>query len=344
MKNSIRKDILISTLSISLAILISSLFILLVGKSPIVAFSSLMKGSLGNLKNLANTLNKSIPLIIAGLAASVAFKAGLLNIGIEGQLHIAAIFGYIATVIIPASIPYPITILLVMLSSMVGGAIWGAITGVLRVRLRINEVIIAILLNYMAIHIASYMINYPFISSSRLPETEAIPEKFRLSNLIFGTQLNTSIFLMLILVVLIYILIFKTKLGYEIRAVGDNYFAAQAGGISVNKIIIIAMAISGLVAGVIGFTQMTGTYGKLFDGFSGGVGFTGLAVCFLAKSNPFVIIFTGLLFGILDSGARLMSIKAGLSPNMIIFIQGLVIFFIATPKLFDFIVRRKHNV
>ncbi len=336
-----KNKIIISTLSIILSLVIASIFIILVGKSPFIAFNALIKGSLGSTRAIANTLNKSVPIIIAGLACGFAFKGGMLNIGVEGQLHIGAVLAFIVSYYSPDYVPAFLVIILTIMASSIGGMIWGGIIGLLKVKLKINEVIIAILLNYIAIGFASYMINYPFISDARLPETNLINSKFRFPILIESTQFSLSIIVAIIGIIIMYFIISKTILGFKIRAVGDNQTSSEAGGIEVNKVIILTMMISGALGGLIGATELLGTYGKIFDGFSNNVGFTGLAVAVLAGNNPFGIILSGLLFGIMDSGSRLMSIKSGLSANMVIVIQGLVIFFIATPGIFQFINKRR---
>lgn len=339
-----KKSIIISFLSIALSIIISSILIFAVGKSPVLAFDSLLKGALGSPIAIANTLNKSVPLIIAGLACAIAFKGGMLNIGVEGQLHIGGICAFMVTYFMPKRSPGFFVIALAIIASALGGMLWASLIGILKVRLRVNEVIIAILLNYIAIELVSYLINYPFVSPKRLPETSIVLDKYRFTSLMKSTQFTTSIFIALISVMLVYFIINKTVFGYEVKAVGDNMSAAEAGGILVNKTVIKTMMISGAVGGLIGATELLGTYGKLYDGFSGNVGFTGLAVSVLAGNNPIVIILSGLLFGILDSGARLMNIRAGLSANMVVVIQALVIFFIATPGIFDFIfIKRRKN-
>lgn len=335
--------VLRSFLSILLSFLIASIFILAVGKSPILAFSALLKGSMGNLNAIANTLNKSVPLIITGLAAGFAFKSGLLNIGIEGQLHIGALFSIITALALPKSMNNILGIVVCIMSGMVGGMLWGTVIGVLKVKCNINEVIIAILLNYIAIGLTSYMVNYPLQSSAGLPETDQISEGLRFASLVPKTQLSTSLFMALFLVVVVYIIINKTSVGFKLRAVGDNASAAKAGGINVMFLSVMSMSISGMIGGLAGTAEALGTYGKLFDGFSGNCGFTGLAVAVLANNNPFVIILTGILFGIMDSGARTMSIRAGLSTDMIVVIQGLVIFFVATPEIFSFLKKRKRG-
>ncbi|MDR2575223.1 MAG: ABC transporter permease [Treponema sp.] len=330
-----------SLLSIMLAVLCASVFILLVGKSPALAFSSLVRGAFGNPRAVANTINKAIPLIFTGLAASVAFKSGMLNIGIEGQMYIGALCSVFIALKIPGGAPVLPVILLCILGGMTGGAFWGALTGFLKTKFRIHEVIVAILLNYIAINFVSYIVNYPLQSAAGLPETDMIPQQFRFPILIARTQFSASVFLAAAAVITAYLLIFKTVTGYKIRAVGNNATAAEAGGIKVPVISVLTMAISGLLGGLAGTAEVLGTYGKLFEGFSSNVGFTGLAVAVLAGNNPFVVIITGLLFGIMDSGARQMSIQAGLSADMVIVIQGLVILFVATPEIFRFLKRRQ---
>jgi simple sugar transport system permease protein len=326
-----------SLLSIITAIFIASLFIMLVGKSPSLAFASLAKGAFGNPRAIANTINKAIPLIFTGLAAGFAFKSGLLNIGIEGQMHIGALLSVLTALKIPSQTPPVLVIGLCIIGGIAGGTIWGTLTGFLKARFKVHEVIIAILLNYIAINFVSYIVNYPLQSAAGLPETDMIPSQFRFPILISRTQLSANIFLALAAVAASYILIFKTMLGYKIRAVGSNAGAAEAGGIGVSLIAVLSMAISGALGGLAGTAEVLGTYGKLFDGFSGNAGFTGLAVAVLAGNNPLFIIITGLFFGIMDSGARQMSIRAGLSADMVIVIQGLVIFFVATPEIFRFL-------
>ncbi len=332
-----------SVLSILLALLVASIFILLVGKSPVLAFSSLAKGAFGNGRAVANTINKAVPLIFTGLAAAFAFKSGMLNIGIEGQLHMGALLSIVIALNMPPSAPPFLVILLCILGGIAGGMMWGALTGILKERFKIHEVIVAILLNYIAIQFVSYMINYPLKCKEGLPETEMIPQQFRFLTLVDRTQLSSNVFMALAAVVIAYLLINKTILGYKIRAVGSNPTAAAAGGIGVSGIAILSMALSGGLGGLAGTAEVLGTYGKLFDGFSSNVGFTGLAVAVLAGNNPFVVILTGLLFGIMDSGARQMNIRAGLSADMVIVIQGLVIFFVATPQIFNFLKARRRE-
>jgi simple sugar transport system permease protein len=328
-----------SLLSILLALLVASVFIMLVGKSPVLAFSSLIRGALGNPRAIANTINKAIPLVFTGLAAAVAFKSGMMNIGIEGQMYMGALASVFIALKIHSGTPAVLVILLCILGGMTGGALWGALTGFLKTKFKIHEVIVAILLNYIAINFVSYIVNFPLQSAAGMPETDMISQRFRFPTLVARTQFSASVFLAAAAVIVTFFLIYRTITGYKIRAVGSNATAAEAGGIKVPFISVLTMVISGTLGGLAGTAEVLGTYGKLFEGFSSNAGFTGLAVAVLAGNNPFVVIVTGLLFGIMDSGARQMSIRAGLSSDMIIVIQGLVILFVASPEIFRFLKR-----
>ncbi|MDR0562063.1 MAG: ABC transporter permease [Spirochaetaceae bacterium] len=335
--------VLRSFLSIILAVICASLFILIMGKSPVLAFSSLVRGAFGNFRAFANTINKAVPLIFTGLAAALAFKSGLMNIGIEGQMYIGALCSVFIALKIPVGTPALLAMVLCILGGMTGGACWGALIGFLKTKFKIHEVIVAILLNYLAIHFVSYIVNYPLQSAAGLPETDMIPQRFRFPILAARTQFSASAFLALAGVIASYLLIYKTITGYKIRAVGSNASAAEAGGINVPVVSVLTMGISGILGGLAGTAEVLGTYGKLFEGFSSNAGFTGLAVAVLAGNNPFVVIITGLLFGVMDSGARQMSIRAGLSADMVIVVQGLVIFFVATPEIFRFLKKISFN-
>lgn len=336
-----KRSILLSAVAILSSFIIAMILIAMIGKSPYLAFSSLFKGAFGSKIAVANTLSKTIPLVLAGLSAAVAFRGGMLNIGIEGQLHMGAIFAFLACVLLPNNTPHIIALFACVVAAALGGMLWGAVIGVLKVKLRVHEVIIAILLNYIAIGITSYLINFPFKGQAGLPETDFIEKAFRFRSLVDGSQFTGAIFLMALTLIIVYIIIYRTAFGYKIRAVGNNMTAAEAGGMSIDRTIVSTMSLSGAIAGLIGATFLLGTYGKLFDGFSGGVGFTGLAVAFLANSHPVFIFLSGLLFGALDNGMRLMSLRAGLSSNLVVIIQSLVIFFIATPHLFNRLLRER---
>lgn len=326
------KDIWSSILSIVLALVIGGVIVLLIGESPLTAYRSLFLGAFGSVKGIANTLTKSIPLLFTGLAVGVAFRCGLLNIGGEGQLFIGAFTSVVSAIYLP---PMPRFILLpvVILLGVLAGALWGSFAGVLKAKYGIHEVIVTVMTNYIAIQLTSYFVNYHFKAEGMIAQTEKIPSAAALSKLIPKTQLTSALFIALAAVVIVYILLWKTSLGFEIRSAGENPTAAQSGGISIARNTILAMALSGGIAALAGITQTLGLYGRFIDKFSPGFGFTGIAVAVLGRNHPFGIVLTSLLFGALDAGALQMNRETSISSNLVVIIQGLVILFVAAPEI-----------
>ncbi|MHB1394411.1 MAG: ABC transporter permease [Clostridia bacterium] len=326
------KDVGSSILSIILALIIGGLIVLLIGESPLTAYKSLFFGAFGSVKGIANTFTKSIPLLFTGLAVGVAFRCGLLNIGGEGQLYIGAFTSVIAAIFFPP-IPRIILLPVIILLGMLAGALWGSFAGVLKAKYGIHEVIVTVMTNYIAIQLTSYFVNYPFKAEGWIAQTEMVPAAAALNRLIPKTQLTSALFIALAAVVIVYILLWKTSLGFEIRSTGENPTAAESGGISIARNTILAMAVSGGIAALAGITQTLGLYGRFIDKFSPGFGFTGIAVAVLGRNHPFGIALTALLFGALDAGALQMNRETSISSNLVVIIQGLVILFVAAPEI-----------
>ena len=207
---------------------------------------------------------------------------------------------------------------------------------------QINEVLVAIMLNYIMRYLTSYFVHGPLKDpKANVAQTVAVNENYMLTKLVPKTQLTTALLLALVIAVLMYFFFKKTRTGFNIRAVGENRLAAQASGIAMSSTIILTMAVSGGLAALTGVTEVLGKTGKFVDGFSPGYGFTGIAVAVLGRNNPAGVLLSALLFGIMDSGAMKMSYVAGVSSNMIKVMQGLVILFVATPNLVNFLRSRK---
>lgn len=326
------KDVWSSILSIILALIIGGLIVLLIGESPLTAYKSLFLGAFGSVKGIANTLTKSIPLLFTGLAVGVAFRCGLLNIGGEGQLFIGAFTSAIAAIYFPP-MPRIILLPLVILLGVLAGALWGSFAGLLKAKYGIHEVIVTVMTNYIAIQLTSYFVNYPFKAEGWIAQTEMVPAAAALNRLIPKTQLTSALFIALAAVVIVYILLWKTSIGFAIRSVGENPTAAESGGINIARNTILAMAVSGGIAALAGITQTLGLYGRFIDKFSPGFGFTGIAVAVLGRNHPFGIVLTALLFGALDAGALQMNRETSISSNLVVIIQGLVILFVAAPEI-----------
>lgn len=335
LKLELINDMRISIISIVLALAVSGILISLIGESPIKAYSALFTGAFGSINSIANTLSRSVPLIFTGLSVAIAFRCGLFNIGAEGQLTIGAFVSTMVAIYLH-NFPVYLIIPIMMITGMLAGAILASFAGLLKAKYGINEVIVTIMTNYLAIYFVSYYVNGPFKAGSGVSQTELIPEGVELMKLIPRTQLSSALFIAIIVAILSYFLLWKTSIGFEIRAVGENKNAANTAGISVYKNYILAMAISGAIASLAGITAILGIHHRYIENFSPSYGFTGIAVAVLAKNHPVGVIFTALLFGVLEAGALRMNRVTSVSSELVVAIEGLIIFFIAMPEIVKF--------
>jgi simple sugar transport system permease protein len=283
------------------------------------------------------------PLILTGLSVAIAFKAGLFNIGASGQY----IMGTLASVAVATNFeglsPF-IHLPLALIAGMIGGMIWGAIPGILKVTTGAHEVIVTIMLNYVAANFAGWTV-YAGGSSGQTPgplwdpkagpisQTAAIFPSAQLP-LIFGPagyMLHYGIILAFLVAILMWWLIFKTILGFEIRTVGLNIKAARYAGIQVSRRIVLAMTLAGGLAGLAGAIETLGVIHKYAPEFSGAVGFDGITVALLGQTHPLGVIFAAFLLGAMDAGAARMQFDSGVAADIIQIIQALVLIFVAAP-------------
>jgi len=324
-----------SIYAILFALGIGALIIILMGENPLIAYLELYKGAFANPLAITNTLSRVTPLVFCGLSVAIAMRAGMFNIGAEGQLYFGALVSILFMLTFP-NLPKAVLLTIGILSGMLAGAAWATIPGFFKARMGINEVIVGIMCNYIMTLFVSYLVNNPFKEpGSHNAQTIQITENARLSKLIFSnSQLNNGFIIAIVVSVIVYILLFKTTIGYKFRSVGMNADAARAGGISPEKITILSMALAGAIAALAGITEVLGKYHRFIDGFSPGFGFTGIAVAILGRTNPAGILLTSLLFGILNAGSLRMSRVTGISSDLVMVIQALVVFFVAAPELF----------
>lgn len=331
-----------SLAAIGIALIIGALFILLSGESPITAYGALLKGALGSPKSIANTISKSIPLAFTGLAVALGSRCGMLNIGAEGQLHagaMAAVVTALSLSFLPAPLLLPVSVLMGVLAGM---AI-GSIPGIFKAKLNTSEVIVAIMLNYICTLFTSWLVNGPVKAQGSTAQTHVIPEGVWFGRLFPQTQLTTSLFLLLIVASALYIFLWKTSLGFQLRAVGANASAAGTAGIKVSLFMILSMVLSGGLAALGGVTEVFGKYHRFIEGFSPSFGFTGIAVAILGRNHPAGVLLTALLFGIMDMGALRMSRVTNVSTNMVTVVQSLVILLVAAPELIKWHNNRKRG-
>jgi simple sugar transport system permease protein len=344
-------------LSIFLAFIVGSVFILMTGNSPIDAYGALFGGSLLGLSRIGETLLKTTPLIFTGLSIAFAFRCGLFNIGAEGQFVIGSLFT-VAAAYIFRGLPGFLLIPVILCAGAIGGGLWAAIPGYLKAKLGIHEVLVTIMLNYVSLFLSNFFVR-TFLNPSRLQGTEVkaysvmLPEHARLpllSDIIPGfgsSSAHVGILIAIAVAILIWFVLFKTTFGYEIRSVGSNPTGAEYGGISVAKNIISAMVVSGMLAGLAGATLVSGLTFKI-DQAAGTpqYGFTGIAVALVGKNHPLGVLASALLFGVLSNGARKMQI-AGIPQEVVGIIQGVIIIFIAGEVILkyvpDMIKKRKNK-
>ena len=353
------REILFPLLAVLAAFAVGGIIILLIGDNPFETFGLLIGNSFGSLKDVGYMLFYATPLIFTGLAVAVAFRCGLLNIGAEGQLYVAAFatawvgikFGGTVVNIFGkeenwswASLPPILLVPLCMLTAVVAGGIWGAIPGILKAKFGSHEVINTIMLNFIAISLVSYFTQYyykvpgdPILQTAPIGEAAHIP---RISQFVPGmpdfVPLSVAFLIAIAMCVLVYIFLWKTKWGYELRAVGENPSAAEYGGISPKKQIVIAMTISGALAGMVAIGEVLGNRYLYYHDFSGEVGFLGIAVALLGRNHPLGVFLAALFFAVLSRGGIFVdAFTQHVSKDLVEVLQAAVILFVASLQKFS---------
>jgi simple sugar transport system permease protein len=302
------------------------------------SYVALVVGSVGSLNAISETLTAATPLVLASLGMAVGFRAGLFNIGAEGQLLI----GGMAAVVVGfnfAGMPAYIHLPLALLAGAVAGGIYAGIAGWLRAATGAHEVISTIMLNLMSYRLVDYILRLPVVQREGRadPISKSVLDSAELPRLLEwidpNLRLHSGLFVMLVAVAFVYWLLYKTTFGFEFRASGANPEAARYAGMRSGLIIVIVMAFAGAMAGLAGANQTLGVLGRATPGFSAGIGFDAIAIALLGRSHPIGVLMAGLLFGALEAGGRQMQVDAGVSIDLIAIIQALIIVFIAAPLL-----------
>ena len=335
------RELIFPLLAVITAFIIGGILVLIIGDDPIQAYKLLLGSALSWPDGIGYTLFYATPLIFTGLAVLVAFRSGLLNIGAEGQLYVAS-FATAWVGITFAQYSAWFLVPVCFLAALLGGSIWGAIPGVLKARFGSHEVINTIMLNFIAVALVSYFTQYhyktpgdPIMETSQIGAGAHIA---RLGSFIPGLPeripLNLAFVLALICCALVYLFLWRTKWGYELRATGSNPTAAEYGGISVRKQIVIAMTISGALAGMVGINEVLGYRYRYYDGFSANYGFTGIAVALLGRNHPVGVLLAALLFGMLIRGGIFVdAFTNNVTKDIVDVLLGIVILLVAAEAL-----------
>lgn len=353
MKNKYQK-IIIPIVAVLLSLIMGAVVILVMGKNPIEAFISLLQGSgllpkesyaakKNMLTDFMSMLNALTPMIFAALAVAVAFKTGLFNIGVSGQMLIG---GFVASILVGyADLPSFIAKPLVILIGALMGALVGALIGWLKYKFNINEVVSSIMINYILQYVISFFINVYYINPvSRQSRNVSGAARLTLADFELG-GLKIDIPLGFILVIptifLVKFMLDKTRIGYEMKTVGLNKKAANYAGMGVGKNIVLAMTLSGLLAGLAGVTYYLGYFSSIQPKVLSSVGFDGIAVSLLGNSNPVGILFSSLLITIISKGSNYMSSVVGVQQEIAQVITGLILLFSACSAYISYLINKK---
>lgn len=340
-----KKNFFVKNMSVTalfLALILGGIIMFLCGYNPFEAYGAMIQGAFGGKKAICQTLVQATPLIFAGLAYTVAKRANLINLGIEGQLYAGAL-GTAVFALLPLKLPGILWIPLSLFMGMVFGGLYAGIAGFMKVKFGSNEVIATMMLNTIAVNFVDYAVNYPLKESGgSIAQTARFAEAAWLPKIIEKTQLTAAILIAVVACVLVKLFLDRTVMGYEIRCVGQNLKASETAGISIGKVMIVSFLISGAIAGLLGGAHVLGVDHRLIAGFSSGYGFDGIAVAALAADSPVAVILAGIIFGALRAGCMVLNRTTGVPTEFIDVIQALIILLVAAPLLVKEILRIKN--
>ncbi len=320
--------------SILVALGIAGVMLLAAGINPLAAYANILRESLGSLYGLSETLVKTTPLILAGLGVSLAFRMQLWNIGAEGQIVMGAI-GASGVALFSGIENHLMMITLMCVAAALCGGLWAAVSGFLRARWDVNEVIVTLLMNYIAIFWADYLVYGPWKDPGgfNFPLTAQFSDAARLSDY-FNTRLHSGFFLALVLAFLLHLFMERMIWGYEIRVIGNNPRAARFAGMKTGTVIVLVLFLSGAIAGVAGFSEVAGLQFRLQHGLSAGYGYTAIIIAWLARRSALGVVIVSFLMGVLLVGGESLQLFWQLPVAFVYAFQGLILFFLLASDFF----------
>jgi len=320
-----------------LALLIGAIMIAILGISPLVAYQALLKGAFGSMNAMADTVVKATPLLFVGLGICIAFRAGVLNIGGEGQLVAGALSATIVCLNFP-NLPGWILIIIALLVGLLSGAIWAGIAGFLKAYFNVNEILSTIMLNYIAAYGMNYLLGGPIMDPLQIKLGSFIPQTARLTQAVdlprlIPTRLHFGTIVAVVFAILVYIFLWRTTIGFRIRMIGQNIQASRASGINVQKYMVLAFVLSGALVGLGGAIEVLGVHHRIFtdgsvSGFTGSAGFNGIVAALFGQLHPIGTIPASLLLGALLTGANKMQRVVQVPSALIGALNGLIVLFV----------------
>lgn len=328
-------------IAVLLALLIGAIILLLIGANPIQAYGALINGAFGNKHALANTIVKATPLLLVGLGIAIAFRSGVINIGGEGQMILGALSATIFGLAFPNG-PAIIIVPLALVMGFIGGAFWGGIPGYLKAKFNVNEILSTIMMNAIAVQLMNFLLRGVLIDRNQvgaalIPQTPRLNRAYDLPRLA-PTRLHLGAAIAIGLAILVYILLWRTSLGYRIRAVGLNAFASRYAGISIDRTFILSMMLSGAFCGLAGAIQIYGLNHRMVTdgtavGFTGSAGFNGIVAALFGQLHPIGIIPSSFFFGALLVGAGKLQRVSQVPAALITTLNGLIVIFVVSSEI-----------
>lgn len=326
------QEIIIRVLAILLSIVCAGLILIIFGLNPISVFSSIIEGATGTELRIKQTIIKAIPLIITSLGILVAFKMKFWNIGGEGQIVMGAMAATFVALNF-SDMPKPVMLILMAVAAMVAGGFWAFIPAIFNAKMGTNETIFTLMMNYIAIKFVTYLQYGPWMdpNANGFPRVAPFPENAILPSVL---GVHAGWIIAILCTVLIYILMKYTKLGYEITVVGESYETARYAGMNINKIIVVAMMISGGLCGLVGMIQASAIEKTLVAGISCGYGFTAIITAWLARLNAVATLFVCIIFAMLIQGGAYIQLAMNVPSAVSSIVQGIILFFVLGSEFF----------
>ena len=330
---------LLPALAVLGALLVGAFLLLLLDVNPFEAYGSLVRGALGNVSGITQTLTTATPLLLVGIGICIAFRCDMFNMGGEGQIIVGALSATALSLTF-SDLPSWILLPLTLLAGALAGLVWGGIPGWLKARMAVNETLSTVMMNQITLQLMTFLLQGPMLdpeqiaAGTNIPQSAALPTSVWLVRLVPRTLFHAGAILAVVLAIAVFFFLWRTTIGYRIRAVGKNPHASHYAGISVSRYVILSMALSGMFCGLAGAVEVTGIYHRMIEGLSSGYGFSGIVAALFGKLHPLGVIPASVLFGALLVGADKMQRAMQIPSALVLVLEGLIMLFVVASDLY----------